>query len=115
MNRVSSALASIAVAGCIVIAGSAAEGRSKSRFTAYHALKFTQAVAGLDQCGMAPMPIVYQSTMFKGGRLGSIPDYVQLKNVAAPYVDKAASGTAHKMVVLDVEGSWDLLPPTRAA
>jgi hypothetical protein len=108
-HRLFSLLASIVAFGGLLAAAPAAEAASKS-FKLYYALKFTQPVTGFDQCGMAPMPIVYQGTMFAGGQLGPVPDHARLKKKAAPYVDTAARGTTHNMVVLDVEGSWDLLP-----
>ncbi|WP_027132530.1 hypothetical protein [Geminicoccus roseus] len=108
-HRFLSLFIAIATLAGILAAAPTAEAASKS-FKLYYSLKFNQTVSGFDQCGMMPMPIVYHGTLFSGGKLGPVPDYARLKNKAAPFVDAAAQSTTHHMVVLDVEGSWALLP-----
>ena len=87
-----------------------ASAASANKFTVYYSLKFTQPVSGFDQCGLVPMPIIYQGALFKKSVLGSLPDYNQIKKVGAPTVQTAVAATTHKMAVLDVEGSWALSP-----
>jgi len=112
-SRFSLLLAAIATIGVSMFAQGAPAAAAKS-FPVYYALKFNQTVTGFEQCGLKPMPIVYPGALFKGGRLGETPDYAQLRKKGAPTVRDAAARTADKFVVLDVEGSWDLLPTDSA-
>ncbi|WP_159715355.1 hypothetical protein [Geminicoccus flavidas] len=113
-SRFSSLLVAIAGIGISMFAQPAPAAAAKA-LPVYYALKFNQTITGFEQCGLKPMPIVYPGALFKGGKQGQTPDYAQLRRKGAPTVRDAAAKTADKFVVLDVEGSWDLLPTDSAA